>query len=642
MKKLYGWAGKILRVDLGENKISEEETEKYSERFIGGIGIGQKIYWDEASPELDAFHPDSPLIFMSGPLAATSAPSAPRLVACGKSASLYPEVFNSASLGGFFAAELKKAGYDGIVIRGKSSRPVYLSINNEKVEIKDAGHLRGLTNSKTRQQVREEVGEQVKMLTIGPGAENGSRIGTIATDAGGSGSRGFGSIMGAKNLKAVAVRGTGTLPVADEESIGKIRKQIKAMTGEGFFNLYGTPLTAPGSEAVKKVHCHGCPQGCWRSVHRSSSGKEGIRKCQTGIFYAMWDRKYHKTATEASFDATSLVDDYSLCVIELLFILVWLERCYEQGILSEKDTELPLSKIGSWEFIETLVKKISFGEGFGKILAEGLVRAGQHLGKDAEEMARGSVILPYGPKVFTPSALLYATEPRPPITELHEVCHSLTKWGMWYTSKGAKSYVSTEVLRKIAKMFWGSEEAVDFSTYAGKALATIKIQNRQYAKESLILCDFAFPIFDNAGSEDHVGDSSLESRLLTAVTGKEIDETELDRYGERIFTLNRAIHLSEGRNGKKDDCLPESQFIERLEPLSDVFGMHNPELYLPGAGDEVISRKGKALEKDKFEKMRDEYYQLRGWDISSGFLKKETLEKLDLPDVIGPLKGKAV
>ena len=132
---------------------------------------------------------------MSGPLAATSAPSAPRLVACGKSASLYPEVFNSASLGGFFAAELKKAGYDGIVIRGKSSRPVYLSINNEKVEINDAGHLWGLTNSKTRQQVREEVGEKVRLLTIGPGAENGSRIGTIATDAGGSGSRGFGSMM---------------------------------------------------------------------------------------------------------------------------------------------------------------------------------------------------------------------------------------------------------------------------------------------------------------------------------------------------------------------------------------------------------------------------------------------------------------
>jgi len=250
--------------------------------------------------------------------------------------------------------------------------------------------------------------------------------------------------------------------------------------------------------------------------------------------------------------------------------------------------------------------------------------------------------MPYGPKVFIPSALLYATEPRPPITELHEFCHPLTKWALWYTTKKAKSYVSTDVLRKIAQKFWGSEAAVDFSTYAGKALAAIRIQNRQYAKESLVLCDFAFPIFDDASSEDHVGDPSLESRILSAVTGREIDETKLDRIGERIFNLNRAIHLREGRGGREDDCLPETQFIEQEEPLADVFGMYNPELFLPGSGDEIISRKGKALEKDKFEQMRDEYYQLRGWDIPTGLLKKETLKRLDLSELIEPLREKVI
>ncbi|KON27043.1 hypothetical protein AC481_06040, partial [miscellaneous Crenarchaeota group archaeon SMTZ-80] len=202
-------------------------------------------------------------------------------------------------------------------------------------------------------------------------------------------------------------------------------------------------------------------------------------------------------------------------------------QCFEQDILTEKDTGLPLSTMGSWEFIETVVKKISYGEGFGKILAEGVARAAEHVGKDSEAIAEGGSVMPYGPKVFTPSALLYATEPRPLITELHEVCSPLTKWALWYTSKGAKSYVSTDVLRKIADKFWGSETAVDFSTYEGKALAAIKIQNRQYAKESLVLCDFAYPIFDDASSEDHVGDPSIESRLLSAVTGKEIDEDAL-------------------------------------------------------------------------------------------------------------------
>ncbi|MBW2553583.1 MAG: hypothetical protein JRE20_05575 [Deltaproteobacteria bacterium] len=168
------------------------------------------------------------------------------------------------------------------------------------------------------------------------------------------------------------------------------------------------------------------------------------------------------------------------------------------------------------------------------------------------------------------------------------------------------------------------------------------MQDRQYAKECLILCDFAFPIFDNASSNDHVGDPSLESGLLSAVTGKDIDEAELNRYGERVFTLNRAIHLREGRNGREDDRLPETQFIEREERLADVFGIHNPELFLPGSGDEIISRKGKALEKDKFEKMLDEYYELRGWDKTTGLIKKETLKELDLTEVIEPLKKKVI
>jgi aldehyde:ferredoxin oxidoreductase len=198
------------------------------------------------------------------------------------------------------------------------------------------------------------------------------------------------------------------------------------------------------------------------------------------------------------------------------------------------------------------------------------------------------------------------------------------------------------VLRKIAEKFWGSERAVDFSTYEGKALAAKKIQERQYAKECLVLCDFAFPLFDSAASEDHVGDPLLESGLLSAVTGEDYDEVRLHRVGERVFNLNRAIHLRDGRSGREDDCLPETQFTEREERIADVFGMHNPELYLPGAGDEIISRKGRALDRGKFERMLDEYYRLRGWDAATGFLTAETLQALDLPEVIDGLPGKVI
>ncbi len=647
MKTLFGWAGRILKVDLTERKTSISETVDYVDRFLGGIGIGEKIYWDSSSPALEAFHADNPLIIMTGPLAATPAPSASRMVVCGKSPATYPETFVRSCVGGFFPAELKKAGYDGIVIEGKADKPAYLSIANEKVEIRDASHLWGLTNSNARDIIKEELGGNPRILSIGPGAEHGSRLGIILGDIASSGSMGFGSVMGSRNLKAIAVRGSGTIPVADPERTRLIRDRFRAMVGEGYFNLFGWPRTIFG-EIVKRIHCHGCPQGCWRTLRRSPAGEEGIRKCQTGPFYTNWDKKLHGHLTEASFHATTLANEYSVCIVELGTLFTWLDRCFQQGILSEKEAELPLSKIGSREFLETMIRKISFKEGFGEVLAEGALRASKILGKESEEITSNFLTqtgrgIAYGPKIFIPASLIYATEPRPSITELHEVCGPLTKWAVWHLSKGEESYVSTDVLRKIAEKFFGSGKAVDYSTYEGKAAATVRIQDRQTAKDSLILCDFAWPVHDDASTEEHVGDPTLESQLFTAVTGRETDETELYRTAERIFTLNRAILLREGRKGRQDDYLPEFQFIEEKELSSaGIFGAYNPELLLPAEGDEVISRKGKAVDREKFEQMLEEYYQLRGWDPQTGLLRKDTLIRLDLEDVIEPLQEKVV
>jgi aldehyde:ferredoxin oxidoreductase len=647
MEKMYGWTGRILNIDLNERKISTLHTKEYSERFLGGIGIGEKIYWDDSSPDLNAFDPENPLILMTGPLGATQTPAAPRIVVCGKSPCIYPETFVNASLGGFFPAELKKAGYDGIVIKGRADGPVYLSIENERTEIRDASHLWGLTNNKTHYTIRKEVGEKARILSTGPGGENKTRIGILFTDVAGSGSMGFGSVMGSKNLKAIAAQGTGTIAVADASRIQLIRKKLKEMKGEGYHNLREIPITLPGTEVVKKVYCHGCSQGCSRSLQRRASGTEDIRKCQTGIFYSMWDRRLHNMPTDASFRAATIANEYSLCVMELAFLLLWLDKCIENGILTEKQIELPISQMGSIEFLETMIKKISYREGFGDVMAQGALRASEIVGKESREITRNFLTqtgraVAYSPKVFIHAALIYATEPRPFITELHEISEPLTKWALWYLSKGEKGYVSTDVLRLIGKKFWGSELAADFSTYEGKALASKLIQNRQYAKESLILCDFAWPVYDDATTEQHVGDSTLESQLLSAVIGKEIDEQVLNGIGERIFTLNRAILLREGRKGRVDDFLPEFLFVEREERIADGFGMRNPELLLPGLGDDVISRKEKAVDKENFEKIKDEYYELRGWDLETGLLKKETLKTLDLNEVIAPLKEKVV
>ncbi|MCX8042952.1 MAG: hypothetical protein N3B18_02365 [Desulfobacterota bacterium] len=647
MDKRFGWTGKIFDVDLSTHRITGGDTYRYNEKFLGGIGIGQKLYWDSMTGTRNAFDPDQPLIMMTGPLAGTTAPAAPRMSICGKSPCIYPETFVHASIGGFFPAALKRAGVDGVVLRGKADHPVYLYIADSNARLRDARHLWGKGNHETHRLLKQEHGSDAQIISIGPAAESMTRIGVLLGDHASSASMGFGSVMGSKNVKAIVVQGGAVLPVADPEGVQHIRKTIRRMTGEGFFNLYGTPLTVAGAEVVKYIHCHACPQGCWRSLQRIPGGFEDIRKCQTNVFYSLWDRKRHGALTEASFRAATIANDYSLCVMDVAFLLMWLDRCLAAGVLTEKDLELPLNSMGTLEWFELLCRKISRREGFGDVLAQGTIRAAQQVGEKALALAHDFLTptgraIAYGPKVFILSAMIYATEPRPFITELHEVCEPLTKWALWYTSNGTKTYISTEVLRNIARRFWGSELAVDFSTYEGKAQATVCIQNRAYAKESIILCDFAWPLYDDASSPDHVGDPDMEARLVTAVTGRCIDSAELNRIAERVVTLNRAILLREGRRGREDDVLPDFFFIERDEMIGDVFGMHNPQLFLPGAGDAVISRKGKAVDRQGFENLKNEYYALRGWDVQTGLLKKETLSELGLADIITPLGDKAV
>jgi len=330
----YGWTGKLLEVDLSERTYSARETEDYTNRFIGGKGVGGRIYWDNLTAGKDAFHEDSPLILMTGPLAATPAPSGSRWLICGKSPSLYPECFASANLGGSFGAQLKKAGYDGLIIKGKSCDTTYLLITDGKLEFRRASHLNGLPVSATMRAIQNEVGKKVGIVTTGIGGENRVRFATVATDAGGSGSVGFGAIMGSKNLKAIAVRGSGVIPVAHPDTIRSIRQKIKRMTGEGYFNLYGSPAPLAETEVVKKIQCRGCSQGCWRSLYRTTSGEEGIRKCQSSFFYTLWDKRAHGDLSQATFLATSFANDYSLCTMELPGVLIWLEQCIENGIIS--------------------------------------------------------------------------------------------------------------------------------------------------------------------------------------------------------------------------------------------------------------------------------------------------------------------
>jgi len=333
-----------------------------------------------------------------------------------------------------------------------------------------------------------------------------------------------------------------------------------------------------------------------------------------------------------------LCDGYGLDTTVMQPLIAWLSNCYKAGVLREEDTGLPLSRIGSMEFIEELTGKIAFREGFGDLLAQGTIKTAAQVGQKAQKLLSASIVTranetrDYDPRLFLTNTLLYATEQRRPINQLHELAHALWMWLNW-TNGEEGAFLSFDDLRTVAENFWGGAAAADFSTYEGKALAAKKIQDRTHAKESLILCDFLWPIMWVRFAEDHTGDPTMQSRVLSAITGREIDEAGLDRIGERIFNLQRAILLRQGWGGRQGDRLLD--FFHE-EPLEGVF--FNPDCLVPGKDGEVQSRKGACVDRADFEALKSEYYALRGWEVNSGLPTETRLRDLELADVAADLK----
>lgn len=642
---MYGWTGKIVEINLTTGYSSERSTMDYAPLFVGGRGIAVRIYWDELPFNGGAFHADNPLIFMTGPLGGTPAPSASRWQIYTKSPLAYPEQFCYSNIGGHWGAELKFSGYDGIVIRGKSEKLVYIWIKDRKVEIRDASHIKGLDAIETQDVLQRGLGKRVRVLCTGLAGENTVRSATVLTESGASASSGFGAVMGSKNLKAIAVKGTGSVLVARPEELLRLRKYYMdlKLPEERTYprGMLGTGVVFPGAEYVKADGCYGCGHVC-RGVYKVPSGFEGQAMCQAAFFYQNWDRQYHKASTETAFIATKLADKYSIDTKDLGAMINWLHTCYKEGVITEKDADLPLGKIGSQEFIKTLLEKIAYRQGFGDILAEGTFRAANILGGEAKKLVEENVTKTgftpgYGPRLYITTGLFYAVEPRQPIQHLHEISMLIREWVQWVEKGDKASYLTTEVIRAIARKFWGGELAADFSTYEGKALAAVKIQDRQYAKECLILCDFAWPLLHTKFKEDHLGDPTLESKIFSATTGLDVNEEELYKIGQRVFNLQRAVMLFEGHRGKDSDYIEEYNYNTGIQQDPG-----NPDCIMPGPEGRVISRKGMVVDRLEFEKMRDEYYELRGWDKNTGLQTKEKLMELNLKDVADALESRGL
>ena len=638
-----GYAGRILSLDLSTGGVEETPTESYSPLFLGGRGIAAKIYWDEVPPDVSPFDPQNRLIFITGPVTATTGFCGSRWQVCGKSP--LHDTFSYCNLGGNWGAQLKRAGYDGLVVTGQADKPVYLWITNHGVEIRTADHLSGQGAITCRKTLRAELGRNVSVVAIGPAAENRVVYANLIADKDASGSGGLAAVMGAKNLKAIAVKGEQKVVPADEERVLALKERSLAlMSGldEEFVSGVVPFRDLISLDKTTKDACYSCTgHKCIRRNYRMDDGQKGKFMCGSSYLYIFWANYHYGKATDVPFQANQLCDDYGIDTHVIEPLLMWLLKCHDAGILTEEETGLPLSKIGSLEFIDTLVKKISYRDGIGDILADGTRKAAEALGREAQDLTEDFINRNhqrpyYGPRLYLTTSMFYALEPRLAIQQLHEVSTLAMRWSLNEIQKPEKPGVTTAAMRAIAKRFWGSELGADFSTYDGKALAATKIQDRQHAKESLILCDFNWPIMYSEATVDNVGDPTLESQICSAVTGKEIDEEGLYRIGERVFNLQRAILIREGWQGRADDTLDEYEFSSPLSGFAD-FG--NPELLIPGEDGRTISWKNLTVDREEFERMKDEFYDLRGWDTKTGLQKKSTLEELDLADVAATMEA---
>lgn len=633
-----GYAGSILRIDLFSNAVTTTPTSDYTEKFGGARGIGTKIYWDEVPPEIGAYDPENRLIFVTGPSTGIP-PLGSRTQIYGKTQHNIPEGFNYSNFGGSWGAFLKFAGFDGVVIQGKSEKPVYLFIQDGIAEIRDASDLWGQGALEVNQTLKQRLGNKVKVVAIGPAGENMVRFANMMADEDASGSGGFGAVMGSKNLKAIAVTGSGKVTPADREKIRGLTKHLQFLLGTE--ERIDTGVELPPD--LKDGPCFGCISCRMRRIYEAKDGTQGKVMCFSSFFYQEFSRNYHGEWNEAVFFANRICDQYGLDVTPMMLETILLQASVGAGFINEEDTGLPISKIGSLEYIEDMAEKVALREGFGDVLAQGPSKLAQTIGPGAEELLESlpfneyGTLLYYCPRFCITTGLMYAMEPRHPQQLISEVGGRLIAcWVPWAEGKPG-AYWSSDWIRAMAKRFWGNELGSDYSTYEFKPQVAKIAQDRITANDCGIFCLYMFPLYHSPSTEDYVGDPAIETQFFAALTGRDIDEEGFYRIGERVFNLQRAIMAREGHRGRGSDVLPEYMHTQPL-----TYEVVNENCLIPGKGGEIISRRGEVLERDKFEAMKDEYYALRGWDVATGLQTKTKLEELDLQDVIPDLEARGL
>lgn len=655
-KKIYGWTGKILKIDLTTGKSTIIPTMDYAERFIGGRGINAKLHYDEVPSHVGAFDPENRLTIMTGPLTGTIAPTSGRVEVAGKSPQTYPnESYTVSSFGGWWGPELKYAGFDGLVIYGKAPKPVYLYIRDGKVEIRDAAYLWGKDIFATQEILWKELGDGRKpqILAIGPAGENMIRFAIMMHgSSSASGQGGFGGVCGSKNLKAIVVRGTGYVEVAKPRELMDVSYEMnrwiyradqrpEKWTNIASFHRIGWSFFQGQkikgwkwlkNHTRKAEACHACPLACRVfSNIKDSEGRHGSAKCNQ-FWYEKYDVERHKTVTEVFYKAAKMADALGVNAFELIGMIPWLKKCFEDKILTKEDTGIAIEDVGTLEFAEKLLKMITYKEGFGKFLAEGSPRAADIIGRGSQKhlphMNRGFA-QHWDPQLWSPQALFWALETRHPVSSIHAMYWVFRMYvkDLW----PAAGFALAEDVVAWSRELFGTEKAIDYSddNFYDPIHASVAKWIREYdiARRSLIMCSYGpTPLFFSSYStapnyKIPLRSPDLESRIFSLVTGTDLvpDGKTLTTTGQRIINLERVIAMREGRNSEHDS-------------LADYLFTKKKKGKVTGPAGKVITVE-RALDRSKFNDLKKEYYRINGWDVNTGHPTENTLREIGLGDL---------
>ena len=638
---LYGCA-KVLDVDLSRGEIIKRDLDpKFVQVYIGGMGFSCKILYDEVGADVEPLSADNVLIFANGTLTGTTAPSSGRTEITTKS----PLTGNigTGNTGGDWGVQLRRAGFDVLVIRNRAKKPVYLWISDNAVEVKEAYHLWGMSTVEASDFLRREIepspASKVSVLAIGPAGEHLVRYACPINDYHHVAARGgIGAVMGSKNLKAIAVRGTGILkparPREFEQAVKEARERIlaadtaiktfrdrdelKYLVGRGClraknFQTGVLPqfLETRGRDVALKYitknqgTCHSCPTSCFHLVEVREGKYAGVkvsRGAAPGVV-SDWGAKCAIDNLPAIWKCKELCQQLGMDYASASGSIAFAMELFQRGIITTKDTDGIELNWGNEDAVVQMLHNIAFRNGFGDVLAEGSVRAATRIGKGAEQYVmtiKGMEMMSIDPR-SGPKGWVFGdiTNPRggDNVKSTHIAIDPDRFNPHWWIEEFD---MFSDVKEKIYSM--PSKEVS--ATWEGKAMMCKWFEDLYSIFNALGLC------FTRSGARLALGPTYL-SKLYSAYTGRDTTPQDMMKLGERMFTLLKAHTMRQGL-ARKDDNWPD-RFYE--EPLPEG------------------PAKGAVLSRETIAQLLDEYYELRGWDKRSGAPTEEKLIELGLHDV---------